>query len=287
MRIFGTRQPGQLLVTKVDATPRLAFEAFGVPISVGIASAELLPRVQAVLPPGWQPCESVPEGHEFTLATRDDISYTVVNSRESLSASSDLDVALEILDSQLRAFIAVRAPEHIFVHAGVVAHEGRAIVMPGPTFGGKTTLVSELVREGAVYYSDEFAAVDSDGLVHPYPKPLSVRNGGFSQTNRDVTMFGGIAGTEPIPVGLILMTRYVPGARWEPEQLSAGEAVLAMLANTVPAQDRPEQSLAAISKAVDGAICLEGERGEAAELVGRLLELAVTGDVSPESHRAS
>jgi hypothetical protein len=27
-------------------------------------------------------------------------------------------------------------------------------------------------------YSDEFAVLDADGLVHPYPKPLSIRRRG-------------------------------------------------------------------------------------------------------------
>jgi hypothetical protein len=46
------------------------------------------------------------------------------------------------------------------------------------------------------------------------------------------------------------------------------------LANTVPAQDRPEEALHAVSKAVERAVVLEGDRGEAAEIAGLLLEFA-------------
>jgi uridine kinase len=41
------------------------------------------------------------------------------------------------------------------------------IAIPGRSFSGKTSLVTALVRAGAVYYSDEFAVIDRDGLVRP------------------------------------------------------------------------------------------------------------------------
>ena len=53
-------------------------------------------------------------------------------------------------------------------HAGVVGWRGRAIVIPGRSHAGKSTLVAELVRRGAVYYCDEFAVLHETGRVHPY-----------------------------------------------------------------------------------------------------------------------
>ena len=48
-------------------------------------------------------------------------------------------------------------------------------MIPGSSFSGKTTLVRALVDAGAVYYSDEFAALDETGRVFRYAKWLSVR----------------------------------------------------------------------------------------------------------------
>ena len=62
------------------------------------------------------------------------------------------------------------------VHGGVVGHDGRAILLPGPTGAGKSTLVAELVRRGALYFSDEYALIDGAGRVHPYPRPLLLRD---------------------------------------------------------------------------------------------------------------
>src|SRR3954453_18107956 len=230
----------------MDEQHRIAFEAFGVPISVEVGSAELLSRVLAILPPGGRPCDSVPEDHEFRLFTRDGVSFRVDSPGESLAGSSDLDVALGVLDSQLRTFIAMKAPDHVFVHAGVVAFDERAVLIPGPTFSGKTTLVAACVRAGALYYSDDLAALDRDGLVHPYLKPLSMRVNGFSQTDHDVAMLGGTAGTRAIPVGSIVFAQYRPGAAWRPYLLSPGDAVLSLLSNAAQAHRRPAEVLSAL-----------------------------------------
>ena len=149
-----------------------------------------------------------------------------------------------------------------------------AILIPGPSFSGKTTLVAALVRAGAAYYSDEYAVLDERGLVHPYPKPLSIRDGGLHGTDHEVASLGGKAGTDPLRVAVIAVTSYRPGARWEPERQSPGTGAMALLANTVPARDRPAQALAAVRQAAASAVVLEGERGGAAEAAAGLLGMS-------------
>ncbi len=78
------------------------------------------------------------------------------------------------LAAHAERIVAERAPDHLFVHAGVVGWEGRAIVMPGASFAGKTTLVQAWLEAGAVYDSDEFAVLDRAGRVHPFPRPLAI-----------------------------------------------------------------------------------------------------------------
>jgi hypothetical protein len=258
---------------------RMAGEACGVTVRISTDSEELLPRLEALLPPGWvsrspddlrvDPDVEVPH---FTMITHDGIEYLLMRDQVVL-AHADLNVALHVFDAQLRAYIALHSPDHIFVHAGVVGHRGRAIVIPGRSFSGKTTLVAELLRAGATYYSDEYAVLDEHGMVHPYAKPLSIRLNSNVGTHHDVESLGGSAGTEPLPLGLIVLAQYMPGATWDPQTLSSGETVLALLSNTVPAQDRPEETMHALRKAVDGsgAMALTGERGEAAEAVQQIL----------------
>ena len=50
----------------------------------------------------------------------------------------------------------------------------------------------ELVRAGATYYSDEYAVLDSRGRVHPFSKPIELREEGkFQQRKVTATEFGG------------------------------------------------------------------------------------------------
>lgn len=250
---------------------QIGFEAFGVRIAIAAPSREVMERVQRILPPTARLCDPALEDQHFALTTVDGVYHDIAFDGGGATGSTDLGVVLDVLDSYVRGYIALHAPNGIFVHAGVVAHAGRAIVIPGPSFSGKTSLVAELVRAGATYYSDEYAVLDENGLVHPYPKPLSLRDGGLSQVDHPVERLGGRAGQHAAPVGLVVATIYRPGARWQPQRMSAGDAVLTLLANTVPAQERPAQSLAALRCAVTNAVLLESERGDAAEVVGELL----------------
>jgi hypothetical protein len=247
-----------------------SYEAFGVPIAIA-APEPIIPRLDAILPPGSVEREPQEGDELFVLSPYPHAQFRVRHGTESIPGSSDLQVALEVLAQRIREHVALNAPAHTFVHAGAVGHNGKAIIVPGMSFSGKTTLVAELVRAGATYYSDEFAALDENGLVHPYAKPLSIRNGGWEQIDHEVATFGGAKGSEPLPVGLVVLSWYERGAAWAPERLSAGEGALKVLANTVPGTDRPGQSLAAITKAVTDAVILEGPRGDAAALARELL----------------
>ena len=187
--------------------------------------------------------------------------------------SRDLNDLLERFESCVQLYVAEHAPRRVFVHAGVVGWRGRAIVIPGRSRSGKTTLVAELVRAGAVYYSDEYAVFDGEGRVHPYARPLAVREGGsLRQTRRPAEAFGGCAGTGPLPVGLLVASLYERGARWRPRPLSPGEAVLEMLSNTVPARRSPGRALAALSCAAGTAAALAGSRGEAVRAAEAILK---------------
>jgi hypothetical protein len=167
--------------------------------------------------------------------------------------------------------VARLARPEVFVHAGVVAVAGRAILLPGRSGAGKTTLVRALVAAGATYYSDEYAVLDREGRVHPYARRPSVRVRAGQKKRAPVPRRRGRAG---VPVGLVVETRWRPDARWAPEPLSAGERVLALLANTVPARDRPAEVLAVLARATGRARGFRSDRGPAGRVARALLALA-------------
>jgi hypothetical protein len=257
-------------------TTGTCFDAFGVRVGVRLKEPRLHERLSPHLPPGWKPTSSPWVDRLFSLWIDRDGARPVrlyAGRRRPLRTAS-LDEALAVLESEIRQGVAAAAARSTFVHAGVVGWRGRAIVVPGRSRSGKTTLVAELVRAGASYYSDEFAVLDGRGRVHPFAKPLSVRGAGGC--DRHVARpraedLGGVCGREPLRVGLVVLATFRPGAHWSPERLSPGHAVLEMLAHTVPARLRPERSLRALERAVTDAVVVKGERGEARELVASLL----------------
>lgn len=250
----------------------VAFEAFGVTAAV-TADPQHFAAVRDFLPPGAHTVRRLPERGRFALVKgTDDALLNVMCDDQSVAGSVDLRLALGILDAQLRMHIAVHAPDHVFVHAGVVGVGERAIVLPGRSFAGKTTLVAALVQAGAEYWSDEYAVLDADGLVHPYPKPLSVRIDATRATEeRPVESLGGRAGDRPLPVDLVAFTSYRPGGGWALRPCSAGQGAVKLLEHSVAARTRPEQVLAAVRRATTNAMILEGERGDADEAAGALL----------------
>jgi hypothetical protein len=184
-----------------------------------------------------------------------------------------LPAALDAFESDVRLYVAERARRRVFVHAGVVGWRGRAIVIPGRSFSGKSSLVAALVRAGATYYSDEYAVFDEQGRVHPFLSPLSLRNKDAERPTRHrAESLGRPPGGKPLTVGLVAVSEYRAGARWRPRQLTPGQGILALLANTVPARERPAAALAALQQAVVHAPVLKGMRGEAAEVADLLLE---------------
>lgn len=250
----------------------IAFEAFGVAAEVQFGDPELEAHVREILPPGWQLTDPAGVSARFALQRVEADRYDVAINGHSAIEHADLDVALGLIDADIRMLIATSTPDWIFVHAGVVALNGRALVIPGGSFSGKTTLVRALVELGATYYSDEYAVLDEDGMVHPYPRRLSIRSADGSTTvEQTVQDLGGVAGEASAIVDTVALTRYRPGADWRPTTISAGEGTVAMLANTVPAQQRPGQSLRALARALRDSCVLVGDRGEASEAAHALL----------------
>ena len=251
----------------------MSFEAFGVQVEVTLGDAELEGPVEEILPPGRRPCKIGASAGRFGLHQTADDAYEVTFGGYPSMAHATLDVALTLLDAQMRLFIAANARDWLFVHAGVVAHGGRALVAPGDSFSGKTTLVRALLAAGATYYSDEYAVLDEAGRVHPYPRPLSIRSGDGGEVREHRAADNGAgAGDDSASLGMVVVTRYREGAEWRPKRMSAGQGLVSLLANTVPAQDRPEESLRTLRWAVERATVLQGDRGDAGPVAAALLD---------------
>src|SRR3954453_439174 len=255
-----------------ETTPhQLLCECLGVSLRICASTEEVLERITPLLPLDRTDGGSLLTAHRLGIVSEDDLTFSVYNSQTQVNEGGDLELALVALEGQVRSYISLHAPGLVFVRAGVVGYEGRAIVLPGASFSGKTTLVAALVRAGARYYSDEFAVIDADGRVHPYASALDLRLESEHPHARteDVT---ATSGKDPLPVGLVVSTYFRPGAEWRPNLLTGAAAALELIAHTPTVTTRPGEAVKAVKRGLDGAVTLEGERGEADELASPLLE---------------
>jgi hypothetical protein len=257
----------------------LSFISYGVRVGVRVNNPEALALVKAYFPPGWKISASPVVERLYSLilggtgqrsnVRRFNLLYGNI---ARLARTTNQDELLEIFESDLGLYVAEMARRRVFVHAGVVGWKGQAILLPGRSYSGKTTLIAELVRAGATYYSDDFAVLDARGRVHPYAKPLQIRDGETARQKKyPVETFGGQAGTKPLPVGLIAVSKYQAGARWRPRAMSAGRGTLELLANTISARRQPENALATLQKVVSQAPVVKSLRGEATETTDLIL----------------
>jgi hypothetical protein len=260
------------------------FEIHGVRIAVGASDREALDQLVGLLPAGASSCDPGTADRRFTLIETEEGIWQYESGNGRSPMFTDLELVITMVDTELRNYVASSAPDRLFVHAGAVAYLDKAIVVPGKTFSGKSMLVAALVRAGAVYYSDELAILDRDGLVHPYARPLSIRTSDPQANPRHtVESLGGTIGEQPLRLGLITATRYRPGANFSPQRRSAAQGMLTLLANTSGTRERPTDTMTVLKRAVSSALVLEGERGEADAAARLLLEMAT--DAFPDGAR--
>ncbi len=179
---------------------------------------------------------------------------------------------LDLLLDDLQLSIALHARNEVFVHAGVVAYNGRAILLPGRSKAGKSTLVEALVRAGATYCSDEYARLTADGTIMAFARPLHQRTDSGRRVIDPYTI--GEVADKPVRPGLVLFTRYTSGATFEPEIVAPAAAALELFDNTVIAEVQPKRATAAAARLARTTITVRSDRPEARSVVKQILDLA-------------
>lgn len=259
----------------------LAIVQYGLRIGIRSDEPALVARALEQIPPGWQAAPSplveriyslVADPRPLGVAGDEAILY-VDGQRSSLDLSQD--EVIEAFEAYVHPYLAEFARERIAIHAGVAGWRGCAIVLPGRTLAGKSTLVRGLLQAGASYYSDEYAMVDAEGLIYPFPRRLSLRRPDSPLPGRHhAREFGAETGGEPLTRALIAIARYVPRAHWRPHPISSGKAAMELLNNTVGIRHQPRLGMAAIERLTARAQAVQGARGELDAVVPWLLETA-------------
>jgi hypothetical protein len=178
---------------------------------------------------------------------------------------------IDDLVDDMHLSIALHATDDVFVHAGVVAWNGVAILLPGRSLAGKSTLVHELVRAGATYLSDEYARITSSGEIAPYPRPLQLRTAAGRRLVDPHTI--GCVADAPCAPGLVVFTHHRTGAAFEPVVVSPAQAALDLFDNTVVAKVAPGRAIRAVAQVARSVASVRADRGESADAVSLILSL--------------
>ena len=254
-----------------------SLDAHGMLVGLRTSHTAGLPELRRVIPPGSRFTHAPVVDSLYSLVIGDDgCMHTLYEDAECAERSADLSELMVAFRSRLHLKVAAGARTRLFVHAGVVGWQGGAIVIPGRTHSGKSSLVAALVAAGATYYSDEYAVLDDAGLVHPFARPLGIRDATGRTRHVDPDSLGAAIGDIPLPVRLVVVAQYVSGAEWRPRRLSPGETVLALLENTVAVRRRPADTLKTLGNAVKDTEALSSLRGDAARLAEQLLTRSTT-----------
>jgi hypothetical protein len=263
--------------TSVSSSVRpFIFETFGVVIKIDGNVQEIVDEGVKVARKSllnWlHPADNKKVDQLFELR-RNKSNYALYHNGEGIASCRGKKKFLKFFDGIIRITVGENAVDRVFLHAGAVGWKGKGIVLPADSFKGKSTLVAELVRQGADYYSDDFAIFDKNGLLYPFPRIISMRtdDGEYRPYNLSVESLGGIAASKPLPVGLVLFTEYEAGQKWKPIKLSAGQGVLGMIPFALPLRRDPEFSMRSLKSIASRAIIATSRRGAAKECAELIL----------------
>jgi hypothetical protein len=180
----------------------------------------------------------------------------------------------------LRAIEAGRGRGWMLHAAGVANDRGDVVVLVGPSGRGKTTASRELGRHFG-YVSDETIAIEADGTVHAYRKPLSIiEDPAAPKTQVAPTQLG----LRPLPdaelrVAAVALLDRRPDHEGEPvvEPLDLGDALAELVAQSsyLASHQAPLREIAGIVHATGGVRRVVYR--EAADLVAAIGTLADAG----------
>ncbi len=261
-----------------DFPYRLFIESYGIRIGFSANTTDGIKDIRKTISLNMPDCfceiaETETE-HSFKLNRSFDEKDAFYKDDELIFSQVERKNSFDIIGSKVRITVAEFAVGRVFIHSGAVGRKGKAILIPGKSFSGKTSLTAALVKRGAIYYSDEYAVLDKNGLLHPFPKTLSIRGiiDDFTQVEHTVESLGGKAGKKKIPVGMILLTEYKPDAKWKPEILSPANGLMEVIKNTIPIRSNPDFVLKSLGQMTNRALIVKSKRGDVENFAGLILD---------------
>jgi hypothetical protein len=184
--------------------------------------------------------------HSIEVRLDDDGEWVLTAGESPRYRGPEIDLAFYdtlIAFNELAARRAVLAGR-VVLHGGAVAVAGSGVAFVGHSGAGKSTLTAAMALAGHHFLADEVVAVDGEGVIHPFHRPVGLRQGGidalgvampdgpfgFSAPLR-VGGRGTLGGPTPITLVILLRRSDDGPARFEP--LSPPHALLQLANQTL------------------------------------------------------
>lgn len=201
---------------------------------------------------------------QLAIASNAAGAFDVVRDRVLLYRGREAAEAARVMQGAVTESIAAGCANGLALHAGAVCRGGRALVLPGATGAGKTTLVAHLVDQGADYMTDELSFVPfATDTVHGLPRPLHVKASGRPFVPAGAARWetlespvgtlvrppsGAVIGATQSPtLAGFVFPQFEPLAPVEMEPITAAECGLRLLQSLLNARNLPEHGFASVT----------------------------------------
>ena len=152
----------------------------------------------------------------------------------------------------------------VALHAGAVAHNGKAVLIAGPTGAGKSSLIAWLIASGFSYLSDEVAILLEHSAILGLPRALVLKPGSAEEVLALPTYHAAplVRAGEHIMVrprsvprrdanscscALIVFPQFESGAGLRIESITAAQAAFRLVGTNLNARNLPDGGFRAIT----------------------------------------
>lgn len=267
----------KVIFEEIDWKLNFGFECYGVKIDLRTDSLEMENVLRKMLPEVGRISDFGDSQTIVSLLTsqKKSINGLYFNEEPALKFEKYRDVLLEGLIDKFLIILSISSlPKNIYLHAGAIVWNNYGIMLPGESYSGKTTLVKEFIKAGAVYITDDLTVLKGTGELLPFPRTLAIRTDSGREL-RTAESFGARTLTKRSQLKIILFTEFEEKARWEPRKLPPGQAVMKLMSNFYykPAvRQAPAQIVKTLARLTGEIEIFTSKRGDAGSVIDWVAE---------------
>jgi hypothetical protein len=168
--------------------------------------------------------------------------YTLMAGSESVSTGGLGQIMYEALVAAER-LLSADLPDQLLLHAGAVAHDGKAVLIAGESRSGKSMVAAALLGQGFDSLSDEITTLAADGVIDGLRRPLTIRADVWNEVSQlgwisqvvslaDGRRLAQAPGNRvgPAKCGLIIVPQFTAGASARLERVATARAAALLMA---------------------------------------------------------